>query len=135
MTSERKVKSNRQNARKSRGPKTFDGRRRTARNALRHGLTLSLYTDPSASAAVESLARKISGPDADETALPLARRVAEAELDVRRIRRARDELISRLLADPYYDTRAAMRKKIAMLRDIHEKFEGLLKLDEMVVRN
>ena len=85
---------------------------------MRHGLTLSLYTDPSASAAVEFLARKISGSDADETALPLARRVAEAEFDVRRIRRARDELISRRLTDPCYDTRAADadRHKVAMLK-------------------
>ena len=133
MTSQRKVKSNRQNAQKSRGPKTFDGRRRAARNALRHGLTLSLYTDPSASAAVESLARIISGSDADETALPLARRVAEAEFDVRRIRRARDELISRRLSDPCYDTRAADRQKVAILGKILKgKFDGPMKLDELI---
>ena len=90
MTSQRKVKSNRQNAQKSRGPKTFDGRRRAARNALRHGLTLSLYTDPHRHRLhMKSLARKISGSDAGETAPPLARRVAEAKSDIRRIRRAR----------------------------------------------
>jgi hypothetical protein len=62
MTSERKIKANRANSRASTGPKTARGRVRTARNALRHALNLSIYSDPALSEEVELLAQKSSGP-------------------------------------------------------------------------
>ena len=40
LTSDRKIEANRANARASTGPKTAQGRARTARNALRHALSL-----------------------------------------------------------------------------------------------
>src|SRR5215469_13777310 len=39
MTSVRQIEANRDNALKSTGPKTADGKRRSRRNALRHGFT------------------------------------------------------------------------------------------------
>jgi hypothetical protein len=41
----------------------------------------------------------------------LARRVAEAQIDLRRVRIARHDLLSRALGDPDYDSPAAIRKK------------------------
>src|SRR5262245_59534691 len=41
-----KIKANRANARASTGPKTARGRVHAARNALRHGLSLPLYANP-----------------------------------------------------------------------------------------
>jgi len=45
----------------------------------------------------------------------LARRVAEAQIDLRRVRYARHQLLSHALSDPYYDSRANVRKKVAVI--------------------
>ena len=65
MTSERKIRANRANARTSTGPKTARGRSHAARNALRHALSLPVYSDPVWSEEVEALAREIIGTDAN----------------------------------------------------------------------
>jgi hypothetical protein len=61
VISERKIRANRANARASTGPKTAHGRSHAARNALRHALSLSVYSDPTLSEEVEALAPKLSG--------------------------------------------------------------------------
>jgi hypothetical protein len=88
-TSEHKIRANRANARASTGPKTAQGRTRSARNALRHALSVPVYSDKALSEEVEALAREIAGADASAEMQELARRVAEAQIDVRRVRRAR----------------------------------------------
>jgi len=95
LTSERKIRANRANARASTGPQTHQGRARAARNALRHALSLPVYSDPVLSEEIETLAREIAGPDANEETKELARRVAEAQIDLRRVRYARHQILSR----------------------------------------
>ena len=114
-TSDRKIRINRANARASTGPKTTQGRIRSARNALRHALSLPIYSDPALSEEVEALAREIAGLDANAEMQELARRVAEAQIDLRRVRDARHRLLSQALSNPYYDARANLRKKSAVL--------------------
>jgi hypothetical protein len=109
-TSDRKIAANRANARASTGPKTTQGRTRSARNALRHALSLPIYSDPALSEEVEALAHEIAGLDANAEMQELARRVAEAQIDLRRVRIARHDLLSRALDDPDYDSPAAIRK-------------------------
>jgi hypothetical protein len=46
MTSLRQIEANRHNALKSTGPKTEDGKERSRRNALRHGLTAETVIKP-----------------------------------------------------------------------------------------
>ena len=111
----RKIKANRVNARASIGPKTARGRARAARNALRHGLSLPVRSDPALSEQVEMLAREIAGPDANTRIKELARRVAEAQIDLRRVRHARHQLLSNALSDPYYESRAARRAKLKLM--------------------
>jgi hypothetical protein len=115
LTSDRKIRSNRENARVSTGPTTAQGRTRAARNALRHGLSLPLYSDRAWSEEVEALAREIAGTDTNAEIQELARRVAEAQIDLRRVRYARHQLLTRTLAEPYYDSRANTRVKLTLL--------------------
>jgi hypothetical protein len=65
---------------------------------------------------VDALAREISGPDASAEIQELARRVAEAQVDLRRVRYARHQLLTRALSDPDYESLARMRKKHALVR-------------------
>jgi len=55
---------------------------------------------------VEALAREIAGLVANAEM-----RVAEAQIDLQRVRIARHDLLSRLLGDPDYDSPPAVRKK------------------------
>jgi hypothetical protein len=95
MTTARQIAANRANARLSTGPRTAHGKRRASRSALRHGLTIPVLADSGLSKEVEDLARKIVGRNPSGPLLELARRVAEAQVDLGRIRRARDVLLSR----------------------------------------
>ena len=116
MTSERRIKANRENAQASTGPKSVPGRIHAARNALSYGLTRPVCSDPCLSEEVERLAHEISGADANAQLRELAHRVAEAQIDVRRVRYARHQLLSRALSDPHYDPRARVSKKLVVTR-------------------
>jgi hypothetical protein len=106
-----KISANRANARASTGPTTAQGRARSARNAHRHGLTLPVLVDPALSQEVEALAREMAGANASSEIQELARRIAEAQIDLRRVRCARHSLLSSALGDLDYDSRRAARKK------------------------
>ena len=142
MTSAKKTIANRANARASTGPKTARGKSRAAKNARRHGLSLSIVSDPAQSPQVESLARTIAGEKAPADVLAIARHIAEAQFDLARIRAARNtlithgltndrpievagsrprrelrvdpELIKRLVAIDRYERRAFSRRKFAI---------------------
>lgn len=115
MTSERKIKANRANSRASTGPQTPHGRARAARNALSHGLNLSVCSDPVLSEQVEMFAREIAGADTNVELQNSARLIAEAQIDLCRVRQARHQLLIDALRNPYYDCRANMRAKIKLL--------------------
>jgi hypothetical protein len=97
--SDAKIRANRVNARASTGPKTTQGRRHSARNALRHALSLSVYSDAAVAEEVAALARKISGMNTNAEMEELARRVAEAQIDLHRARVARHQLLSQALSN------------------------------------
>src|SRR5262245_44785240 len=96
MASERQIAANRRNARKSTGPRSSAGKLRASQNAYRHGLTLSIASSAAFAKQVDNLARKIAGDAADAMMLERARAVAQAELDLARVRRAKIALIERV---------------------------------------
>ena len=106
------MRSNRANARLSTGPKTPKGRSRSAKNALRYGLSLPVDSDPTLSQEVAALERQIAGADPTPEMQELARHIAEAQVDLRRVRVLRHDLVSRALRDPDYDSRTNWDKKL-----------------------
>ena len=107
MTSARKIRANRANARVSSGPKTAAGKAQSAQNAFRHGFNVPIWLDPDLAGDVEALAQRIVGKGADANVLEPARRVAEAQIDLRRVRSYRHRLIERAISNPQVQAEAA----------------------------
>jgi hypothetical protein len=128
MTSAGKLRANRANSLRSTGPRTPAGRARSAQNARRHGLGSPVLSDPALSAEVEMIAQRIAG-DADPELLELARRIAEAEIDVIKVRRARSDRISRALSGS--DDRRSVRRLLKDLKLVF-RIERLLDMGKPV---
>jgi hypothetical protein len=90
----KQIAANRANAKRSTGPKTAAGKRRSSRNAYRHGLSGALPDDLLTIAATEALAQAVlcdTGSE-HEDAITFAR----AQLKLRLIRKVRHELLEAL---------------------------------------
>lgn len=95
MTSRAQIKANRLNANRSTGPKTGSGKSRIANNALRHGLAIPITSLSALGPRVEDLAHFLADPASGPEQLELAKRVAEASVDVSRVRAAKLSLLER----------------------------------------
>jgi hypothetical protein len=143
-TSERRRAANRANAEKSTGPRTAAGKARVAMNGCRHGLNRPVGRDPAFAGDVEAWARKICAlpatPTADERSDPrlghklhLARRIAQAQVDIIRIRRARHAMLAGAFENPSYRSWRGNRARIEMLGQVVElRRLGIPLPDEMV---
>jgi hypothetical protein len=116
LTSDRRQRANRANAKSSTGPKTSAGKARAAQNAFRHGLNVPVLSDPSLAPEVEAIARRISAPDGDGETLEWARRIAEAQVDLTRVRNSRRQLIKRLFLDPAYQPAQVYQQQLRVAK-------------------
>jgi hypothetical protein len=98
MASERQIAANRRNAANSTGPRSSAGKSRASRNAYRHGLSVSVGASAPLASELEKRARQIAGNTDDTFTLELAREIAQAELDLARVRRAKVAIIERAQA-------------------------------------
>jgi hypothetical protein len=124
LTSARQRRANQANAKASKGPKTKAGKARSAQNALRHGLCIPVCREPSLLFQAEELALKLAGPDPDDALLDRARAVAEAQVDLNRVRARRNALVARLMADPEYKPLSTYKKQLRIMRMI-DRFERI----------
>jgi hypothetical protein len=94
MASERQIVANRQNGRRSRGPKSSAGKRHSSANAVRHGLSRKIGArgDPE----TEALAHLLVAENADEERLEHARNVVRAHRDLLHIREVKRDLMEHL---------------------------------------
>ena len=111
MQPDRKIRANRANARASTGPKTARGRARSARNAFRHGLSMPVESDRALYEQVLALTSQIAGSDTSVFTQILAHRIAEAQVDLLRVRHARYRLLSEELSNPDYRSPTTMLKQ------------------------
>jgi hypothetical protein len=64
----------------------------------------------------------IVGTDANAEKQELARRIAEAHIDLRRVRRVRHQLLSQALHDPDYVSKATRRVKAAIAAECLQRY-------------
>jgi len=122
MTSERKIAANRENAKKSTGPRSEVGRAVSRYNARRHGLATGVGSDPAYRDDIEELARLLSWDGGREEVGEFAREAAEAHLELMRIRRFRVHLYERLrfLSDP---SKESLREELGKQLDRLQRYE------------
>ncbi len=96
-TSAAQRRANRANAARSTGPRTAAGKAIVARNAWRHGLNLPVLADAALAPDVAALARAIAGEGASAASRAAAARIAEAQVDLVRVRDVRLVLTQRLI--------------------------------------
>src|SRR6516164_2642619 len=124
MTTARKVLTNRQNARASTGPKSATGKARSSANARRHSLAVPIWSDPVLTANVVALAKHIAGVHPSPQVMAHAQQVADAQIEVVRVRRWRLDLMHQrlsllLLEDPddceLGDAEVSLKKALIVL--------------------
>jgi hypothetical protein len=75
-------------------------------------------------------------PTAETTLIPaseLARRIAAAQIDLHRVRRARHQILSQALSDPDYESEVMLRKKSALVIRHVRRFDLRMPMPENVM--
>jgi hypothetical protein len=99
MATAKQIAANRANAQHSTGPKTALGKRKSSRNAYRHGLSWPLPCDSATASRVEAIARALMPLDLSEEELSWASDLARAQVELLRIREIRSLILMELDLD------------------------------------
>jgi hypothetical protein len=121
VATQKQIAANRRNARRSTGPRSGMGKARSSQNAYRHGLSAGVSAHAEYATDIEMLAGKIAAHSTDVVVLECARTIAEAEIDLARIRRLKVALISHVNA--LGEVKPA--PTFESLREIKQFFKGL----------
>ncbi len=116
MTRGRNIEANLAKAGRRTGRHSGEGKRRSAQNALKHGLSLPPSQDPALVSEVARLAAQIAGRRGD--LLELAIPIAEAQLVLLRARSLRHEMIDQALRDPQFTFRANAARYVGLLAGV-----------------
>ncbi len=105
-----RAKASRANAMRSTGPKSKEGKSRSAQNALKHGLTIPAAMLPEYAPAIEAYVAQLVTNAASDALRAAAIAYAEAQVDVDRVRRSRQAL---------YADEEARKKKIPVRQQLN----------------
>jgi hypothetical protein len=89
MTSERRLAANRENAKRSTGPRTARGKLRVRSNAVQHGLATTALRHPTLAIEVQRMAKAICGESKSQLQFEQALSIAESELILTKVRSTR----------------------------------------------
>lgn len=92
MRASARVRANRLNAKRITGPKSKEGKERSALNALKHGLSIPVGMVPECSPTVKAHISHLTHEKAPESIREAARIFAEAQADIDRVRQVRRAL-------------------------------------------
>ena len=98
MTSPAKIAANRRNAQRSTGPRSAAGKARARRNAFRHGLSTPASIDHVAMDRIEDLVFALTRDFSRKPEFDLATLVAEAQVEIERVRQAKVSIVNRAYA-------------------------------------
>ena len=105
MSTTARARTNRANATRSTGPRSAEGKKRVAQNALRHRLAVPVAYLREYDGVLAELTRAIAGEGADARRLEVARRAAEARFEMLRARRAKRFVIEEAVTNPAFESR------------------------------
>jgi hypothetical protein len=131
MISRAKIAANRSNARRSRGPRSTDGKFGVSRNALRHGLAAVTRRDPARSSEIERMARAICGPDTNPLLFEQALMIAANQIVLLCVRTERVAAIERLrdiTATPLAKPNNSLERAKARFREAQLAYERLVQV-------
>lgn len=96
MATEKQIRANRENAKRSTGPKSLAGRLKSSRNALRHGLSIPAAADPPAGTQASRLVELLAREGASEPQRLAALEMAQAQAQLLRVTAIRKALLETL---------------------------------------
>jgi len=97
MARQSRLISNKENAKKSTGPKSKEGKKISSQNARKLGLAVSIESEPEVLEQIRLLAQILAGPNPSKDQLTQARLAAQAQYEYMRACRIRNMIMQKIL--------------------------------------